>query len=210
MPLLRKQLPQPRRARSRACSGSRSSPTPTTCASRRRFPIVTRLVAAGASVRIHDPVVTALPEELASEPRVDLSADLAEHRSHDADAVVLVTRWDGVRRLAELFESRASTRWSSTAAGCSTRTASLATRASAWAARLRLLRRRAEALPPRARRGSAGPQGCVRSRSVDYAGSARCVGRYRVLHTIEGSETSPRVVVRSIRHRAVAYGEPRS
>lgn len=39
--------------------------------------------------------------------------------------------------------------------------------------------------------------------------SAR-VGSYRVLYTIEGSETSPRVVVRSIRHRAVAYGEPRS
>jgi mRNA-degrading endonuclease RelE of RelBE toxin-antitoxin system len=35
--------------------------------------------------------------------------------------------------------------------------------------------------------------------------SAR-VGSYRVLYTIEGSEAAPRVIVRSIRHRAVAYG----
>lgn len=35
--------------------------------------------------------------------------------------------------------------------------------------------------------------------------SAR-VGSYRVLHTIEGSE----VIVRAIRHRAVAYGRRRS
>jgi len=31
------------------------------------------------------------------------------------------------------------------------------------------------------------------------------VGNYRVLYTIEGSSTSQRVVVRSMRHRAVAY-----
>jgi mRNA interferase RelE/StbE len=35
--------------------------------------------------------------------------------------------------------------------------------------------------------------------------SAR-VGSYRVLYTIEVSEAAPRVIVRSIRHRAVAYG----
>jgi mRNA interferase RelE/StbE len=36
--------------------------------------------------------------------------------------------------------------------------------------------------------------------------SAR-VGSYRVLYTIEGSEASLRVIVRSIRHRAIAYGD---
>ncbi len=35
------------------------------------------------------------------------------------------------------------------------------------------------------------------------------VGNYRVLYTIEGPSTSPRVVVRSIRHRAIAYGTRR-
>lgn len=35
--------------------------------------------------------------------------------------------------------------------------------------------------------------------------SAR-VGNYRILYTIEGGRRSPRVVVRAIRHRAVAYG----
>jgi len=35
------------------------------------------------------------------------------------------------------------------------------------------------------------------------------VGNYRVLYTVEGSSNSQRVVVRSIRHRAVAYGSRR-
>ena len=35
------------------------------------------------------------------------------------------------------------------------------------------------------------------------------VGNYRVLYTIEGPSTSQRVVVRSIRHRAIAYGTRR-
>jgi mRNA-degrading endonuclease RelE of RelBE toxin-antitoxin system len=39
--------------------------------------------------------------------------------------------------------------------------------------------------------------------------SAR-VGSYRILYTIDGSETSATVVVRAIRHRAVAYRRPRS
>ncbi len=38
--------------------------------------------------------------------------------------------------------------------------------------------------------------------------SAR-VGSYRLLYTIEGSSRSPRVIVRAIRHRAVAYPQPR-
>ncbi|MGH2729292.1 MAG: type II toxin-antitoxin system RelE family toxin [Actinomycetota bacterium] len=39
--------------------------------------------------------------------------------------------------------------------------------------------------------------------------SAR-VGSYRILYTIEGSGRSPRVIVRAIRHRAVAYQSKRS
>lgn len=34
--------------------------------------------------------------------------------------------------------------------------------------------------------------------------SAR-VGSYRILYTIEGSSRSPRVIVRAIKHRSVAY-----
>ena len=34
--------------------------------------------------------------------------------------------------------------------------------------------------------------------------SAR-VGSYRILYTVEGTEAAPLVVVRAIRHRAVAY-----
>lgn len=32
------------------------------------------------------------------------------------------------------------------------------------------------------------------------------VGNYRILYTIEGIDASSRVIVRAIRHRAVAYG----
>lgn len=35
------------------------------------------------------------------------------------------------------------------------------------------------------------------------------VGSYRILYTIEGPESSATVVVRAIRHRAVAYRRPR-
>lgn len=38
--------------------------------------------------------------------------------------------------------------------------------------------------------------------------SAR-VGNYRIIYTIEGSPVRKRVVVRAIRHRAVAYGRRR-
>jgi mRNA-degrading endonuclease RelE of RelBE toxin-antitoxin system len=38
--------------------------------------------------------------------------------------------------------------------------------------------------------------------------SAR-VGSYRILYTIEGPESSATVVVRAVRHRAVAYRRPR-
>jgi UDPglucose 6-dehydrogenase len=56
------------------------------------IPIVQRLVARRARVTIHDPVVRSLPEQLAGLDVV-LSDDL-ELALRDADAVVLVTRWD--------------------------------------------------------------------------------------------------------------------
>lgn len=35
------------------------------------------------------------------------------------------------------------------------------------------------------------------------------VGNYRILYTIEGADPDSRVIVRAIRHRAVAYGRRR-
>jgi UDPglucose 6-dehydrogenase len=55
------------------------------------IPIVQRLVALGARVTIHDPVVRSLPEQL-GDLDVALSFDL-ESAVRDAQAVVLVTRW---------------------------------------------------------------------------------------------------------------------
>ena len=54
-------------------------------------PIVQRLVARGARVTVHDPVVSTLPEQL-EDVDIELSSDL-EGTLRDADAVVLVTRW---------------------------------------------------------------------------------------------------------------------
>jgi UDPglucose 6-dehydrogenase/GDP-mannose 6-dehydrogenase len=55
-------------------------------------PIVQRLVARGARVTVHDPVVSTVPEQL-GDLEIDLSSDL-EGALRDADAVVLVTRWE--------------------------------------------------------------------------------------------------------------------
>ena len=54
--------------------------------------LVQRLVAHGARVTIHDPVVSSLPQQLGN-LGVTLCSDL-EHALREADAVVLVTRWD--------------------------------------------------------------------------------------------------------------------
>jgi UDPglucose 6-dehydrogenase len=54
-------------------------------------PIIERLLAAGASVRAHDPVVRSLPEPLV-DTDVHLVTEL-ESALEGADAVVLVTRW---------------------------------------------------------------------------------------------------------------------
>ncbi|MGZ8691736.1 MAG: UDP-glucose dehydrogenase family protein [Gaiellaceae bacterium] len=68
------------------------------------IPVVSRLVAEGATVRIHDPVVTRLPESLAGSPSVELHTDLAEAVC-DADAAVLITRWAQYSELPELLET---------------------------------------------------------------------------------------------------------
>jgi UDPglucose 6-dehydrogenase len=56
------------------------------------IPIVQRLVARGACVTIHDPVVRSLPEQLGGLD-VALTSDLAS-ALQEADAAVLVTRWN--------------------------------------------------------------------------------------------------------------------
>jgi UDPglucose 6-dehydrogenase/GDP-mannose 6-dehydrogenase len=55
-------------------------------------PIVQRLVARGARVTVHDPVVRSLPDQLGGLD-VALSSDL-EGALRNAQAVVLVTRWN--------------------------------------------------------------------------------------------------------------------
>jgi UDPglucose 6-dehydrogenase len=69
-------------------------------------PIVQRLLGEGASVTVHDPVVTRLPTELASNSHnVTLAASLDEALAK-ADAVVLVTRWDDYREIPKLLVGR--------------------------------------------------------------------------------------------------------
>jgi UDPglucose 6-dehydrogenase len=68
------------------------------------LPIIERLLAEGAVVRVHDPVVATLPEQLA-EAHVELESNL-EAALAEADAIVLVTRWQEYERLPELLSSR--------------------------------------------------------------------------------------------------------
>ena len=70
------------------------------------IPIVERLLREGVSVTVHDPVVTQLPAELASNSDgPTLTASLDDSLA-DADAVVLVTRWDEYQHLPELLAGR--------------------------------------------------------------------------------------------------------
>lgn len=62
-------------------------------------PIVERLLAAGAVVRVHDPLVRSLPDPLAG-TGVELEPDLAT-ALEGADAAVLVTRWRDYDALPE-------------------------------------------------------------------------------------------------------------
>jgi UDPglucose 6-dehydrogenase/GDP-mannose 6-dehydrogenase len=66
-------------------------------------PIVRRLLDEGVAVTVHDPVVRALPEELEPDTgRIVLAASLGDAVA-DADAVVLVTRWDEYREVPRLL-----------------------------------------------------------------------------------------------------------
>src|SRR5439155_26482406 len=67
------------------------------------IPIVARLVRDGATVTVHDPVVRELPSDLEGErERIALSDDL-EDSLRDADAVILVTRWNDYRDVPKLL-----------------------------------------------------------------------------------------------------------
>ena len=61
------------------------------------MPIVERLLDRGASVRIHDPVADRVPARL-RERGVDFDPAL-DRSVRDADAIVLVTRWEQFRGL---------------------------------------------------------------------------------------------------------------
>jgi UDPglucose 6-dehydrogenase len=64
------------------------------------FPTLRLLAEAGAEVTVHDPVVG--PEELRGVGDVGYVADLAD-AVKDADAIVIITRWDEYRKLPELI-----------------------------------------------------------------------------------------------------------
>jgi len=64
--------------------------------------VAERLVARGAEVTVHDPVVDRLPDGLAALPGVALATDLGD-AVRRADAVVIVTRWQEYERLPDLL-----------------------------------------------------------------------------------------------------------
>ncbi len=66
------------------------------------LPVIRLLRAAGARVTAHDPVVSALPPELADMPGIVFAKDL-EDAVRGADAVVIVTRWRQFEDLPELL-----------------------------------------------------------------------------------------------------------
>jgi UDPglucose 6-dehydrogenase/GDP-mannose 6-dehydrogenase len=65
-------------------------------------PVVERLVAQGAEVTVHDPVVDRIPEALAALPGIALVTDLGD-AVRAADAVVIVTRWQEYDRLPDVL-----------------------------------------------------------------------------------------------------------
>lgn len=70
------------------------------------LPVVERLVAEGAHVKLHDPVAERAVTSLASELGLTPCARL-EHALDDVEAVVLMTRWKHYRALPELLAGRA-------------------------------------------------------------------------------------------------------
>ena len=73
-----------------------SSPTPTTCATRRPSPSITALQDAGAIVRAYDPQGMAHAKTML--PNVEF-AESAYECVNGADALVIVTEWDEFRAL---------------------------------------------------------------------------------------------------------------
>jgi UDPglucose 6-dehydrogenase len=67
-------------------------------------PIITRLLAEGAAVTVHDPVVRELPEELVAQRDRITVAPSREEAVREADAIVLVTRWDEYNELPRLLD----------------------------------------------------------------------------------------------------------
>ena len=65
-------------------------------------PVAERLVARGAEVTVHDPVVDRLPDGLAALSGIALATDLGD-AVRAADAVVIVTRWQEYERLPDLL-----------------------------------------------------------------------------------------------------------
>jgi UDPglucose 6-dehydrogenase len=68
------------------------------------FPVVARLLAGGADVRVYDPVAMDAFRSAAPPPAPAAAATLAD--ALDADAVVIVTRWDEFARIPELLDGR--------------------------------------------------------------------------------------------------------
>jgi UDPglucose 6-dehydrogenase len=70
------------------------------------FPVVRKLAAAGADVRVYDPVATDAFLAAFPPPPPSAAADLTD--ALDADAVVIVTRWDEFASIPQLLNGRAN------------------------------------------------------------------------------------------------------
>jgi UDPglucose 6-dehydrogenase/GDP-mannose 6-dehydrogenase len=69
------------------------------------IPIVRDLLAAGAEIRAHDPVAIPNARRIFEKDRIALYEDM-DSAINDADAIVIVTRWDEFRRLPKLLQNR--------------------------------------------------------------------------------------------------------
>jgi len=68
-------------------------------------PVVERLLDGGAEVTVYDPVAGGTAESLFGRRRVKVAPSL-EEALHDAEVIVLVTRWDEFRRVPALLAGR--------------------------------------------------------------------------------------------------------
>jgi UDPglucose 6-dehydrogenase/GDP-mannose 6-dehydrogenase len=71
------------------------------------IPIINELLASGASVRAYDPAVSCETAGFFHRCQVTLCDDL-EHTISDAQAIILVTRWDEFHRAPELLAGQES------------------------------------------------------------------------------------------------------